>query len=90
MTSVALGAFALMVLSSVVAAWADIQAAYMSYGAGMGAEAVATLNLGYIWMGLNCFSTASYVLCMRKRIKLTNFKDFDSRPVLNSNDSHVL
>lgn len=29
-------------------------------------------------MGLNCFSSAGYVLYMRKRIKHFNFKDFDT------------
>lgn len=27
---------------------------------------------------LNCFVSAGYVLAMRKRIKITNFKDWDS------------
>jgi GDP-mannose transporter len=65
-----------MVFSSVIAAWADIQHALTS-----AAEAhtqVSTLNAGYVWMMANCLCTAAYVLCMRKRIKLTNFKDFDS------------
>jgi GDP-mannose transporter len=34
--------------------------------------------LGYFWMAVNCISSASFVLYMRKRIKLTNFKDFDT------------
>lgn len=68
--------FGLMVLSSVVAAWADITHA-VSTSAGAGA--VSTLNSGYLWMLINCACTASYVLGMRKRIKLTNFKDFDSK-----------
>ncbi|EGD92880.1 GDP-mannose transporter [Trichophyton tonsurans CBS 112818] len=67
--------FGLMVLSSVVAAWADITHA-VSTSAGAGA--VSTLNSGYLWMLINCACTASYVLGMRKRIKLTNFKDFDT------------
>ena len=41
-------------------------------------EALSTLNAGYLWMLLNCFCQAAYILGMRKRIKLTNFKDFDS------------
>ena len=43
---------------------------------------MSTLNAGYLWMMVNCLCTATYVLSMRKRIKLTNFKDFDSK--LNS------
>lgn len=74
--------FGLMVLSSVVAAWADITHALNAHAGdavtGEAAEKLATLNAGYIWMGLNCFCSAGYVLGMRKRIKLTNFKDFDS------------
>lgn len=81
-TSMALLSFGLMVLSSVIAAWADIQHALNSYGgdahSGEAAAAISTLNAGYVWMMLNCFCSATYLLCMRKRIKLTNFKDFDS------------
>lgn len=77
----ALFSFGLMVLSSVVAAWADIRAAISNYGhdASETAVALSTLNAGYLWMMANCLSSAAYVLGMRKRIKLTNFKDFDSK-----------
>lgn len=37
-----------------------------------------TVITGYGWMAINCFSSAAFVLYMRKRIKLTNFKDFDT------------
>ncbi|KAF2095193.1 putative GDP-mannose transporter [Rhizodiscina lignyota] len=78
-TSMALFSFGLMVLSSIVAAWADIQhALYSSGDAGKQSEAMSTLNAGYLWMAMNCFCTATYVLSMRKRIKLTNFSDFDT------------
>jgi GDP-mannose transporter len=70
-----------MVLSSVVAAWADIRHALEHHGTtSVAASAeLATLNAGYLWMMVNCLSTAAYVLGMRKRIKITNFKDFDSK-----------
>jgi UDP-galactose transporter len=73
--------FGLIVLSSVVAAWADIQHALQSYGhaSDVTSAKISTLNAGYMWMLVNCFCTSSYVLGMRKRIKLTNFKDFDSK-----------
>ena len=79
-SSMALFSFGLMVLSSVIAAWADIKHALESHGSATAAatQQLATLNAGYIWMLANCLSTAAYVLGMRKRIKLTNFKDFDS------------
>ena len=82
-TPMALFSFGLMVMSSVIAAWADIQHALSSTSQGSAAtdattEAVSTLHAGYLWMMLNCFCSATYLLCMRKRIKLTNFKDFDS------------
>jgi GDP-mannose transporter len=84
-TNMTLFSFGLMVLSSVVAAWADINAAISSYGhdATETATALSSLNAGYIWMLVNCLSSASYVLSMRKRIKLTNFKDFDSMSILS-------
>ncbi|KAI1304299.1 hypothetical protein F5Y03DRAFT_357944 [Xylaria venustula] len=74
-TPLALLSFGLMVLSSVVAAWADTR--YVGQTA-QAAEALATLNAGYAWMGLNVFCTASYILSMRKVIKSMNFKDWDS------------
>ena len=79
-SSMALFSFGLMVLSSVIAAWADITHALESHGSAnvTATQQLATLNSGYIWMLVNCLSTAAYVLGMRKRIKLTNFKDFDS------------
>lgn len=83
-TGMALFSFGLMVLSSVVAAWADISDAiahFGGHGAALSAEAsakISTLNAGYVWMLVNCFCSATYVLGMRKRIKITNFKDFDT------------
>ncbi len=80
-SSMALFSFGLMVFSSVIAAWADIKHALESHGHATSpavAQQLATLNSGYIWMFANCISTACYILGMRKRIKLTNFKDFDS------------
>ncbi|KAI0122650.1 UDP-galactose transporter [Daldinia grandis] len=74
-TPLALLSFGLMVMSSVIAAWADTRSASQTAEA---AEALATLNAGYAWMGLNVFCTASYLLSMRKVIKNMNFKDWDS------------
>lgn len=78
-TSLALLSFGLMVLSSVVAAWADIQSALSGNPlSGDAVVAMSTLNAGYAWMGLNVFCTASYVLAMKKVIKKMNFKDWDT------------
>lgn len=75
----ALLSFGLMVLSSVVAAWADIQSALTSNPVtGDAVSAMSTLNAGYAWMGLNVFCSASYVLAMKKVIKKMNFKDWDT------------
>ncbi|KAF5236355.1 hypothetical protein FANTH_11307 [Fusarium anthophilum] len=79
-TPIALCSFGLMVLSSVVAAWADIKSAISGdYSATTGdADALATLNAGYFWMAMNVFCSASYVLGMRKVIHKMNFKDWDT------------
>ena len=80
-TRLTLFSFGLIVLSSIVAAWADIQHA-LHFDGHTSTEAsakISTLNAGYMWMLFNCFCTSTYVLGMRKRIKLTNFKDFDSK-----------
>ncbi|KAI9742023.1 MAG: GDP-mannose transporter into the lumen of the Golgi [Cirrosporium novae-zelandiae] len=79
-TPMALFSFGLMVLSSVIAAWADVKYALESYGteSSEAAAKISTLNAGYIWMLINCICSATYVLRMRKRIKVTNFSDFDT------------
>lgn len=69
-TTMALGSFLLMVFSSVIAYYGDSQG-------NTNGDPFETY-LGYIWMLTNCFASASFVLIMRKRIKLTNFKDFDT------------
>jgi len=99
-TPMALFSFGLMVASSIIAAWADIQHALTRVGETTDAatDAISTLNAGYLWMMFNCICTATYVLGMRKRIKLTNFKDFDSKPypciiqlqLTNTKSSYVL
>lgn len=66
-TPMALSSFVLMVFSSVIATYGDKDS-----------SGELNFNIGYLWMALNCFSSASFVLFMRKRIKLTNFKDFDT------------
>lgn len=79
-TPLALVSFGLMVFSSIIAAWADIQSALAGDLAPAGGDddALSTLNAGYAWMAFNVFCTASYVLGMRKVIKQMNFKDWDS------------
>ncbi len=79
-TGLTLFSFGLMVLSSVIAAWADISHALANYGHSSheASAKLSTLNSGYVWMLVNCLCNATFVLGMRKRIKLTNFKDFDS------------
>ncbi|KAI9486134.1 MAG: hypothetical protein EXX96DRAFT_495818 [Benjaminiella poitrasii] len=71
-THLMLVSFSLMVLSSVIAGWADISDTLSQ---------IVTLDstfVGYFWMATNCLASAAFVLYMRKRIKLTNFKDFDT------------
>ncbi|KAK3906342.1 GDP-mannose transporter [Staphylotrichum tortipilum] len=77
-TPLTLLSFGLMVLSSVVAAWADIQAAIDGAHSAEASAALATLNAGYAWMGMNVVCTSLYVLGMRKVIKKMNFKDYDT------------
>lgn len=80
-TPSALFSFGLMVLSSVVAAWSDIQHALYGSAEVESAEtalALATLNAGYFWMGMNVICNSAYILSMRKVIKKMNFKDWDS------------
>lgn len=92
MTPLTLCSFFLMVGSSVIAAWADISTTLSKLSAGVavvdpisGADVplssisvLDTMNVGYLWMFINCLASAGYVLFMRKRIKVTGFKDWDS------------
>ncbi|KAI5951634.1 VRG4 [Candida jiufengensis] len=70
-TTMALSSFLLMVFSSVIAYYGDNAEAKT-------ADDEFSMYLGYFWMLTNCFASAAFVLIMRKRIKLTNFKDFDT------------
>jgi GDP-mannose transporter len=95
-TRMTLLSFGLMVLSSIIAAWADIShAANMTYDRGLKPGLVETgngspkarleiLNMGYAWMGLNVLCSAAYVLGMRRVIKNMGFRDWDSRSFLQS------
>ncbi|KAG1646992.1 hypothetical protein G6F44_000294 [Rhizopus delemar] len=71
-TRLMLVSFSLMVLSSIIAGWADISDSLTEI------VQLDTTIAGYFWMATNCISSAAFVLYMRKRIKLTNFKDFDT------------
>lgn len=83
-TGLTLVSFALMVGSSVIAAWSDISTAWSAVlDQTTGREItnvphVGGVSIGYVWMALNCACSAAYVLFMRKRIKVTGFKDWDS------------
>ncbi|KAI5480825.1 GDP-mannose transporter [Pseudohyphozyma bogoriensis] len=76
-TPLTMGSFSLMILSSVVAAYSDIMKALgPSDPYAVGTK--GTSGVGYAWMIVNCFVSAGYVLAMRKRIKITNFRDWDT------------
>ncbi|ETW78951.1 hypothetical protein HETIRDRAFT_478240 [Heterobasidion irregulare TC 32-1] len=88
-TALTLVSFLFMVVSSVIAAWADIASAMNDAlvpgesasdfgGLSSVTGVVRGMNIGYLWMLINCFTSAAYVLAMRKRIKATGFSDWDS------------
>lgn len=62
-TPLMLFSFILMVISSIVGGW------YTD---------IPDTQIGYLWMIFNCFSSAFFVLYMRKAIKTVSFKDFDT------------
>lgn len=64
-TNLIFTAFSMMVVSSMVAGYADLAAAQFSL-------------LGYFWMTLNCLSTAGFTLMLKATIKQVGFKDFDT------------
>ncbi|KAF9523057.1 GDP-mannose transporter [Crepidotus variabilis] len=88
-TALTFVSFMFMVVSSVIAAWSDVSSVLSgsipatSDGISLtalqsAAGALRGLNVGYMWMMINCFTSAAYVLSMRKRIKSTGFSDWDS------------
>ncbi|KAG2749118.1 UDP-galactose transporter [Suillus brevipes Sb2] len=89
-TALTMVAFIFMVFSSILAAVTDVSNAIggtenippanaaMGIGLDMMSNMVSRLNVGYIWMFVNCLMSAAYVLLMRKRIKVTGFSDWDS------------
>lgn len=87
-TRLTMVSFLLMVLSSILAAWVDVNSAVESTGdlstplvgvsVALVSDTLRKLNFGYFWMLLNCLTSAAYVLLMRKRIKATGFSDWDS------------
>lgn len=68
-TGLTLCSFALMVGSSVIAAWADISSAWTATvdpttGREIiksGQHMIGSINVGYVWMAMNCFASAAYV-----------------------------
>ncbi|KAK7994515.1 UDP-galactose transporter [Apiospora marii] len=80
-TRLALLSFALMVLSSVVAAWDDIQSVVASAGDDAAkpdvTATVSTLNSGYFWMGLNILCAAAYALRNRRVMVKADLKSID-------------
>jgi len=88
-TALTLVSFLFMVVSSVIAAWSDIANAMndtlttgeptpTAGGLTAVTNVVYSMNIGYLWMLINCITSAAYVLAMRKRIKATGFSDWDS------------
>ncbi|KAI8223473.1 GDP-mannose transporter [Colletotrichum sp. SAR 10_77] len=77
-TSLAFLSFCLMVLSSIVAAWADIQSATNASLSKGVSSLSSNLDVGYTWMGINIVCSAAYLLSMRKIIKKMNFSDWDT------------
>ncbi|KAK8017024.1 UDP-galactose transporter [Apiospora rasikravindrae] len=86
-TRLALLSFALMVLSSVVAAWADIQSVVvLANGDDVGTKSdvtivMSTLHAGYFWMGLNIFCAAAYALSNRRIMVKADLKSIDGTVV---------
>ncbi|MCJ1333188.1 GDP-mannose transporter [Thelotrema lepadinum] len=74
--------FVLIVASSILSGWNDIirsLQSVISLGNGFEIDAHTEISYrGYAWMIVNCFCSAGYILCIRQRIKLTKFKDFDT------------
>ncbi|GAA6024990.1 hypothetical protein JCM10207_002104, partial [Rhodosporidiobolus poonsookiae] len=74
-TGLTMVSFGLMVVSSLMAASPDLIA---WFNGDVAPKSGGQSSAGYLWMMINCFVSAGYVLAMRKRIKVTNFKDWDS------------
>lgn len=71
--------FGLMVFSSVVAAWADVNTTTGTGGSSLddASSALKTLNAGYAWMFANVFCAAAYVLGKGRVMKKLQTRDWD-------------
>lgn len=82
-TPLVLLSFGLMAFSSVVAAWADLNAAT---GSGSHPDqndaALKTLNTGYAWMLANVSCAAAYVLAKGRVMKKLQTRDWDGESFL--------
>lgn len=88
----ALLSFGLMLLSSVVAAGADVQhatTATVGAAADSTAAALSALNVGYAWIGMNVVFSASYALSMRRVIKKTNFDNWHGVCIGSRRQKHL-
>jgi GDP-mannose transporter len=82
-TSTALTSFTLIVLSSMIAAWAELQVALgvsqHSHHGKTNKMDVSLFNAGSAWMSLNVLCTAAFALGMRRTIQRLQFTDWDSK-----------
>lgn len=69
--ALAISSFALIILSSILAAWDDLKTQVFNTGI------IGDLN-GYIWMALNITTCSFYTLLTRARIRKIKFTDHDA------------
>lgn len=81
-TGLMLGAFGLMLTSSLISAYSDIYQGKWVKDTGSAASlddvSQPSVFVAYFWMFMNCFTTAFYALVMRAKIKSVGFQDFDT------------
>ena len=80
-TGLMLGAFGLMLTSSLISAYSDIYHGKWvkeTGGALVDDASQPSVFAAYFWMFMNCFTTAFYALVMRAKIKSVGFQDFDT------------
>lgn len=70
--ALAVVSFMLVIASSVIFAWPDIQREILHHG-----DVVLVSNAGYFWMFMNCVCTSAYALAMRKQTSQGSYKTYD-------------
>ncbi|TPX53385.1 hypothetical protein PhCBS80983_g06298 [Powellomyces hirtus] len=79
-TPLMLAAFGMMVASSLIAGWSDLASGGALKPSPTSSSSPSSTSplVAYAWMSLNCLTTATFALLMKRKIRSVGFKEFDT------------